>query len=76
MKGISTEYELSFEQVRGAWWATVLGVTKSRTEQLTLSLSQHLEPLYSHLLGVVVYNWVSLVAQTIKNLPVMQETWV
>ena len=42
MKRRSTEYELSFEQVRGAWWATVLGVTKSRTEQLTLS--QHLEP--------------------------------
>ena len=49
---------------------------QSRTEQLTLALSQHLEPLYSHLLGVVVYNWASLVAQTMKNLPVMQETWV
>ena len=25
---------------------------------------------------ILLYYWVSLVAQTVKNLPTMQETWV
>ena len=37
---------------RGAWWATVNGVTKSRI------------------------HWASLVAQTVKHLPTVRETWV
>src|SRR5574337_805286 len=47
-----------------AWWAAVSGVTQSRTrlKQLSSSSSDRI--------------WASLVAQTVKNLPAMQETWV
>ena len=49
---------------RGAWWATVHGVAESATpESVALSLS---------LIGARA----SLVAQTVKNLPAMRETWV
>ena len=46
---------------RGAWWATVLGVTKSQTR-------------LSHLTHFYVI-WASLVAQMVKNVPAMEETW-
>ena len=46
---------------RGACWATVCGVTKQLTTTERLTFS---------FLGS------SLVAQTVKNLPAMQETWV
>ena len=49
---------------RGAWWATVHGVAESATpESVALSLS---------LIGARA----SLVAQTVKNLPVIWETRV
>ena len=47
---------------RGAWWATVYGVTKSRTW-----LSDFTFKLWSR---------ASLVAQRLKRLPGMWETWV
>ena len=46
---------------RGAWWATVHGVAKSRTR-----LSDFTFFLF----------WAFLVAQMVKRLPAMQETWV
>ena len=33
-------------------------------------------PLPSSFLVVLTHGWASLVAQTVKNLPVMRETWV
>ena len=49
---------------RGAWQVTVHGVTKRWTR---LSNKQT-----SHMYGL----FINMVAQTIKNLPAMQETWV
>ena len=46
---------------RGAWRATVHGVAKSRTRLSNFT--------YTH-------TRASLVPQTVKNLPAMQETWV
>ena len=46
----------------GAWWATGHGVAKSDTT----------ERLHFHFL----YVWASLVAQLVKNLSAMRETWV
>ena len=55
---------------RGTWWATVHTVTKSQTRLTSLSpvLGWH----------CLVHNdfGASLVAQTVKNLPAVQETWV
>ena len=48
----------------GAWWAAVYGVTQSRTRLTWLSSSSSM-----------VYG-ASLVAQLVKNLPAMRETWV
>ena len=46
---------------REAWWAALHGIAESgTTEQLTLT----------------IYTWASLVAQTVKNPPAMQETYV
>ena len=47
---------------RGAWWATVLGVAKSRTRLNDFTFT-------------MVFP-ASLVAQTVKHLPTMRETWV
>ena len=57
-EGIGYPLQYSCQRIpmdRGAWWATVHGVTKSRTQ------------LSSEHYGT------SLVAQTVKNLPVRQE---
>ena len=50
---------------RGAWWAAIYGVTQSRTQlkQLSSSSSSIKQAAY-------------LVAQLVKNLPAMQETWI
>ena len=48
---------------RGAWWATVHGVAKSRTQLSDF----HFTSLHRVL-------WGSPVAQMVKNLPAMQET--
>ena len=45
---------------RGAWWAAVYGVAQSRTRLKRLSNSSR----------------ASLVAQMVKSLPAMKETWV
>ena len=47
----------------GAWWATVHGVSRGRTR------------LHFHF-HLLQYSWASLVAQLVKNLPAVQETWV
>ena len=46
----------------GAWWAAVYGVTQSRTRLKRLSSRRP--------------NRASLVAQVVKNLPAMRETWI
>ena len=48
----------------GAWWAAVSGVTQSRTRLKWLSSSS------------IRLSQASLVAQLVKNLPAMWETWV
>ena len=55
---------------RGAWWAAVYGVAQSLTwlKWLSSSSSSSYKPA-----GLP---WASLVAQMVKNLPAMQETWV
>ena len=52
----------------GAWWAAVYGVTQSRTQLKRLSSSSSSNPIQ--------YSWASLVAQLVKNLPAMWETWL
>ena len=49
----------------GAWWATVQGAAKSWTQLSDFTFRKYLEVL-----------WASLVAQTVKHLSAMQETWV
>ena len=44
----------------GAWWAAVHGVTKSRTP----------------LSDFTTFTWQAVVAQRLKHLPTMRETWV
>ena len=51
----------------GAWWATVHGVAKSRTRLSDFTFT---------FLQTYAQMWASLVTQTVKNLPVMQKTWV
>ena len=46
----------------GAWQATFNGVTRVRHNLVTKPLPP--------------YPWASLVAQSVKNLPAMRETWV
>ena len=48
---------------RGAWWATIHGVT--RESDMTYQLNTN-----------NMYGGASLVAQTVKNLPAMQKTQV
>ena len=67
LDGITDSMDMSLSELqelvmdRQAWWATIHLVTKSRndcTERLSLS----------------IYNEASLVAQTVRNMPVMWET--
>ena len=65
---------------RGAWRATVHRVTKSRTLLSDYAATaeragQHEVPLVLELLPQTFVS-AALVAQTVKNLPAMQETWV
>ena len=54
---------------RGAWWATVQGVTKSRTR---LSNFTHL----MNKTAIRLLNKSSLVTQTVNSLPAVWEIWV
>ena len=54
----------------GAWWASVYGVAQSRTRLKRLSSNSSSSSRTNYSLGT------SFVAQTVKNLPVIQETWV
>ena len=53
---------------RGAWWATVHGVSKSQTGLKQLSMHSCKDS--------VEREWASLIPQMVKNLPAMQETQV
>ena len=46
---------------RGSWWAAVHGITKSRTRLSDFTFT---------------FFWASLLAQRLKHLPAMRETWV
>ena len=66
---------------RRAWWATVHGVTKSRTQlndSLSLSLSHTHTHTHTHKVFLFTYLAVraSLVAQMVKHLPAVRETRV
>ena len=54
---------------RGAWWATVQGVTKSRTQ---LSNFTHL----MNKTAIRLLNKSFLVTQTVNSLPAVWEIWV
>jgi len=63
----------------GAWWAAVSGVTQSWTRLKRLSNSSSRGDDCSTGEGIgypLQYSWVALVAQLVKNLPAMRETWV
>ena len=63
----------------GAWWAANYGVTQIRTRLRWLSSSSSSRTIKGF---VTIFNLrchvirASLVAQMVKNLPAMQETWV
>ena len=64
---------------RRAWWVTVHGITESdMTEQL--NWTEHLDNIetsYPRIGAISIYLISTfLVTQTVKNLPIMQETWV
>ena len=69
---------------RGAWWATVHEVAKSRTRLSDFTFTLYIIfSLFHYMflrkmdigLNKAVY-WASPVAQMVKRLPAMQETWV
>ena len=76
---------------RGTWQATVHGVAKSQTQLKQLSMHAH-HLVHIYLITVSLYiltafiqfllllpqwrTWASLVAQRLKHLPAMQESWV
>ena len=71
---------------RGAWWSDVYGVTQSQTQLKQLSSSSNMNRekcvgvRQSFVVESVTFSystiWAFLVAQVVKNLPAMQETWV
>ena len=62
---------------RGAWRAAVHGVAKSWTRLSSSFQAYLLLWRVDYLqLGTILYVWASLVAQTVKCLSAIQETWV
>ena len=61
---------------RGAWWAAIYGVAQSQTQLKRLSSSRIKKLIVNFKKTIFMYVRASLVAQTIKNLPAMQETGV
>ena len=59
----------------GAWWAAVYGVAQSQTRLKRLSRSSS-RFVIAFLPSFSFIAWVSLVAQLLKNLPAMWETWI
>ena len=63
--GNSLQYScLENPRDRGVWWATVHGVAKSPTQLSDFTFT------------FKATMWLCLVAQLVKNLPTMRETWV
>ena len=63
---------------RGVWWASVHGVTKSHIQLgVTLSLFNYNRAFCSdrNRATDLKLSTTTLVAQMVKNLPAMQETW-
>ena len=56
---------------REAWWATVHSITESDSTEVTLHACMHHE-----FLKTVLLMRPSLIAQSVKNLPAVQETQV
>ena len=54
----------------GTWWTTLHGVAKSQTKVVTKNEE------IRHLHFLIFYLRASLVAQIVKNLSAMRETWV
>ena len=66
-------------QGRGAWWAAIYGVAQGRTQLKWLSNSSSGSVYISVLLSQFVPpspSATSLVAQMVKHLPAIRETWV
>ena len=66
----------------GAWWEAICGVAQSRTRLRRLSSSSGspsnipFSALPCFIFPQVTHRWASLVAQLVKNLSAMRETWV
>ena len=63
---------------RGAWQAVVPRVTESRTrmQRLTHTHTLQLHRGESLIFRTYTLKWASLVAQLVKSLPAMRETWI
>ena len=59
----------------GAWWAAVHGVAKSRTGLSDITFTFHFPALAGEFLPRAPPGTL-YVAQLVKNLPAMRETWV
>ena len=59
---------------RGAWWATVHRVIKSQTRLKRLSKQAYIHVCVC--IWCLSLEWAPLVAQTVRNPPAIQETWV
>ena len=82
LNGITDSMDMSFSKLlemmkdREAWHAAVHRVTKSQTRLSDWTIATSLRSSTSAITVKYSSLWASLVAQTVKNLPAMQETWI
>ena len=60
----------------GAWKAAVHGVAEGQKRLSDFTFTFHFHALEKENGNPLQYSWASLMAQTVKNLVAMQETWV